>query len=386
MTWDKFRQFSGSGIAAIGLGNIVAAAINGIFWIYLASILTTENYGEIGYFFSISVVAYTIAFLGAGNTLVVYAAKGVRIQPPLYLITIISSLITAIVVFFLFYDLGVSLYVIGAVLFGLAVNDLLGKKSFKNWSKFLIIQRILLVSFALAFNHFLGHEWIIAGFALSFFPFAPKIIKEFYNTKINFSELKLRKSFILNNYSAQLVSIFSSSVDRLLIYPLFGFVLLGNYQLGIQFLLLMNLLPSIVFQYTLTHDASGNPNIRIKKITVVAAIITSILGVILSPIFVPILFPKFTDAVAIIQIMSFAVIPRALNYILTSKYLGSENSKVVIRSSGIFLLVQIVGIISLGNMFGIIGVAISLVFATVCETISLVYSRRFPNVGKEPVK
>jgi len=373
MNWDKLGF---SGLTSIGVGNIGAALVNGLFWMYLASILSVENYGEIGYFFTIATIANVVAFLGAGNTLVVFVAKGIKIQPPLYTLTIISSTITAIVVFFIFNNLGVSLYVIGSVLFGLVLNDLLGKKYFKNWSKFIIIQRLLLVGLALGLYYLIGIQGVILGFAISFFPFIYYVIKEIKNSKIDFSLLKQKKNFISNNYASQLVSIFSQSVDRLIIYPLFGFALLGNYHLGIQFLLLLNLIPSIIFQYTLTHDASGNPKTMIKKMTLLIAIATSIITIFFAPILLPVVFPKYDDSIEIIQILSIAVVPRAIIYIISSKFLGNEKSSIVMRASGIFLGSNILGIFILGSIMGITGVAVSVVIATIAETIFLLYSRK----------
>src|SRR3989304_6244168 len=99
---------------------------------------------------------------------------------------------------------------------------------------------------------------------------------------------------MMNSYVLDLSRTFSGQTDKLIVAPMLGFALLGNYQLGIQFFSLLILLPSIVFQYILPHDASGNPNRKLKKITILVSIFLAILGISLSPIVLPVLFPKFT--------------------------------------------------------------------------------------------
>ena len=364
-------------LTTIGFANVVSSAISGIFWFYIAALLGTEHYGEVSYFIAICNIASIISFLGAGNTIIVYTAKGEKIQSSIFFITIISGLITSIVLFFIFYNLGVSLYVLGSVVFGLAAAEILGRKLYKNYSKYLITQRILFVGFALAFYYLMGPQGVILGYAVSFFPYSFRLYKGFKESKIDMSVIKSHFGFMTNSYVLELSRAFSGHIDKLIVAPMLGFALLGNYQLGIQFFSLLILLPSIVFQYILPHDASGNPNRRLKKITILVSIFLAILGISFSPIVLPVLFPKFTEAVEVIQIISFAIIPSSINLMYISKFLGKEKSKVVLSGSGIYLLVQILGILILGQLFGVNGIAVALVLATASESIFLISIDRF---------
>ena len=364
-------------LTTIGFANVVSSAISGIFWFYIAALLGTEHYGEVSYFIAICNIASIISFLGAGNTIIVYTAKGEKIQSPIFFITIISGLITSIVLFFIFYNLGVSLYVLGSVVFGLAAAEILGRKLYKNYSKYLITQRILFVGFALAFYYLMGPHGVILGYAVSFFPYSFRLYKGFKESKIDMSVIKSHFGFMMNSYVLDLSRAFSGQTDKLIVAPMLGFALLGNYQLGIQFFSLLILLPSIVFQYILPHDASGNPNRKLKKITILVSIFLAILGISFSPIVLPVLFPKFTEAVEVIQIISFAIIPSSINLMYISKFLGKEKSKVVLAGSGIYLLVQILGILILGQLFGVNGVAAAFVLATASESIFLISIDRF---------
>ena len=85
----------------------------------------------------------------------------------------------------------------------------------------------------------------------------------------------------------------------------------------------------------------------------------------------PVLFPKFISAGEVIQIVSFAVIPITINYMYISKFLGSENNKIVVISSIIYAVTQISGIVILGNLFDIRGIAIAFVLAASLEALFL---------------
>ena len=56
-----FRNIPGlKDIGSIGIANIAGSGISGLFWIYLASLLGEENYGELGFYISIASVATSI--------------------------------------------------------------------------------------------------------------------------------------------------------------------------------------------------------------------------------------------------------------------------------------------------------------------------------------
>jgi O-antigen/teichoic acid export membrane protein len=152
---------------------------------------------------------------------------------------------------------------------------------------------------------------------------------------------------------------------------MFGALILGPYQLGFQIFVVLMILPNIVTQYTLPHDATGIRNKLLKKYTMIISGVITGLVVILSPQLIPILFPKYIEAIEVIQIMGFALIPTALTMILTSELLGKENSKSVILSNIIGIITLIIGIITLGEIMGLLGLALSLVIGRILQCVIL---------------
>ena len=368
----KFR-----GLTTMSSAYVVSQAISAIFWLFIARLLGTEHYGEVSYYIAIASIATTISFLGAGNTLLTYAAKGVKIQPAIYFMTVISSLITSIILFFMFYNVGVSLFVVGNVIFGLVTSELLGLKLFKKYSIYLISQKIITVGLAIGLYYIIGINGIILGISLSFLPSLIRLYQIFRESKIDFSVLKSRGGFMINSYMLDISRSFNGTIDKIIIAPLLGFALLGNYQLGIQALSILTIIPSTVYWYIVPHDASGNPNKRLKFLTILFSVGITVISLILSPIVLPVLFPKFNEAIVVIQILSLSITPGTVNLTYISKFMGNEKPKIVLIGSVLFILIQITTMLTLSKMYGVNGVAMSFVLAVSSEMIYLLFMNRF---------
>jgi len=368
-----FRKFfqKSKNLTALGSSYILSNAISAIFWLFLASILDVEEYGELGYLLAIVGTVGAFGLIGSNNTLTVYVAKGVKIQATVFLTTLITGTILSIGLLVFTQNILISFYPLALIIFSTVIFDLLGKKAFTNYGKYLIIQRILMVIFALIFLEIWGVNGIIFGYTLSLGIFAVLTYKAFQEGKIDFKLLKDRKNFILNSYGTHVLEVVSINIDKLIIFPIFGALILGPYQLGFQIFVVLLILPNIVTQYTLPHDSTGNKNKVLKKYTIIISGIISGLVVILSPPLIPIFFPKYIEAIEVIQIMGFALIPSALTMILTSELLGKENSKSVVLSSIVGIIALIIGIITLGEIMGLIGLALSLVIGRIFQCVSL---------------
>ena len=367
--FDKIKNISGlRGVSIIGSSDIASSIIGAVFWLYLASLLGAENYGQLSYFLSIASIASTASLLGTENAISVYIAKKIKLESTIFLIPIVAGSIASIILYFAFSDLGVTVYVLGAIIFGLASSEILAKGLFKAYSKYLLLTKILMVILSIGLYHIIGLEGVLLGIGLAFFVYLVRIYKGFRETKIDFSLIKPKAGFLVNSYALQLISAFNGSLDKLIIAPLVGFTLLGNYSLGLQFLSILHILPGIVYKYVLPQDASGKPNKKLKQLTVISSIGIAILGIVLGPIVIPLFLPQYTEAIAIIQIMSVSVIPSTINLMYTSKLLGNEKTKFLLMGSSIYLIILILGIIILGLTYGINGMAVAIIISTSAET------------------
>ena len=372
-------------ISTLSVAHFVPTIIAAGFWFYIASLIGDEAYGELTYYLTIAGIGSTVTLLGTQTALNVYAAKGERILPAISMIVFTTSAIGAITVFFMFYNPGASIHIFAYVIFALITAEFLGRKLFKTYMKIMIIQKLLMASLAIICYNLIGIDGILIGIAISFIPFIILYYNEFKNYKIDFKALRSKKKFILNNYLLDFSRMFSSSVDKLVIAPIFGFAILGNYALGMQFYMMFLLIPSIIFQYIVPQDASGNPSILLKKITVLISVIIAILALIFAPIIIQIMFPGFIEAVSIVQIIALAVIPGTINYMYISKFLGNLKNKIILASSIIFLISIILGMTILGQLYDVEGIAAAFVLANTAESIFLVIVNKFYKIKEEQI-
>ena len=373
-TIKKFKD-----IGAIGGGDLFGSALSAIFWFYLASQIEPEQYGEIHWFLGIAAIFSGIALFGTVNTLTVYTAKNIQIQSTLNLFSIIASVILSFFVILLFpsfYTIDVGVILIAYVINTLAIGDLLGRKQYNNYSKYAIFQKSLTLILGLSFFYAFGYESIIFALVLSYSLHFKRIYSIFKEIKIDLKLTKTKIGFITNNYLISILSISIGQADKIVVAPILGFAILGNYSLAMQIINIMMLFPSIFYKYLLPQESTGIKNKNSKIIVMLFSIIITFCGIFLAPILIEQFFPKFADAVDAIKIMSLIVIPGTISLILESEFLGNEKSKIVIIGTGISLSLLIIGMITLGSMFGIQGVAYSLVIATISKTILYAFAKQ----------
>ena len=375
--------FGQKDLMSIGFANILGSAISSIFWFYLATLIDPNEYGQIHYFLGIAAMGQLFALIATPNAITVYVAKNIKIHSTLFFISILTGILSAIVIFALFFRFDASFLILGYIIFELVNGLLLGKKLFSTYSKFFLTQKILTLIFGLGFFTLFGFEGVIYGLILSYIPYIWVFIKEFYTTKINFSLLKTRKGFILNNYGINISNAVSGQIDKIIIAPILGFELLGNYALAAQFLVVLMMLSNIVFKYMLSQESSGQNTNRLKNYTILLSIVITIFGVLVIPKIIPILFPKFISAIDAIQIISLSVIPGTIALVYESKLLALEKSKFLVISKISATIIIVGGFLTLGVVYEIIGLALTLLIAAIFQAIFLVIANRILKKDKE---
>lgn len=357
-------------ISIIGIADISGNAISATFWFFIASFVGVENYGQISYFLAVSGIVSTVSLIGASNMILVHVPKGIKVQLPIFLIASVFGIISATILYFVFFRFELSIVTIGYVVFNLAISELLGLKMYRNYLQYVITQKILMIILGIGLYYPFGPSGVILGVGISYFPYMVRIVKSLRKERIDFSLVKTRTRFLVNSYILDLSNVFIGSIDKIIVGPLFGFLILGNYQLGIQFLSVLYIIPNVFYKFLITQESSGNSTKNLTKFVILTAAALSLLGIFASPLVVSVLFPKFTQATQVLQIVSFAVVPNTINLVFLSRFLAHEKIRIVLFGSIVFLVVQISSIILLGNSFGINGIAIAIVLS---ESAQLAY-------------
>ncbi|RDJ32175.1 MAG: hypothetical protein DWQ18_09350 [Crenarchaeota archaeon] len=350
-------------ISSIGFANIVGNTISALFWIYLAQLMSSESYGELGYLIAIVGIASNMSLLGGSYAITVYTSKGVNIQPPIFLISLFSSIMGAVVIYFMFNNIGMSFYVIGFAVYSLVFAELIGMKMYKKWSKYFLLQKTSFVVLSIILFYSIGIDGVIIGYAISYIIFLPRILKTFKISKFEFRILKERAGFLINSYLLDLSVAGRIQIDKIIIGPFFGFALLGNYYLGLQVVAIFTTVPTIIFTYTLPADSTGESTKKIKILAVIASFGLALLGVFVAPVIIPIVFPEYQELVDLIPILSLSIIPRTIATMYTSRFLGKEKSKHVAIGQSIGIVLLISGIFVLGQILEVTGLAIAFVLS-----------------------
>ena len=366
----KNKLFAHKGLALIGSADIIGNAISAIFWLVIASLLLVEEYGEISYF--IAIASMTICcVVGSPQALMVYSTKYEKIVPTLLLLTLIFTAVASLIAFIIVQRFEIIFLIFSFIVLEVSITLLLGKKLYSKYSKFMLTQKILQFVIGLSLSFSLGVNGVLIGIALANFSLIPIFYKELRYYKIDLSLLKPKKEFIINNQMIYLISVFRRDIDKIVIVPLLGFTVLGNFALTLQFFTIMMIISSISYKYLLPKDVSGEKNIKLKKILILVSILIAFSGFFFSPFFIENFFTKFSESIIPIQIASFAVIPTTISVILFSKILALEKSRFLIVANSLQLCVILIATIFLGILYGIIGVTIAFVLGNTVHAITL---------------
>jgi len=356
-------------VGVLGFSDIIGTGISAVFWFYLATLIDTEQYGEIHYFLGIAGVAFVISLIGTSNIITVYTAKNVKIQSTLYLLSLAGGLVSFIVIVSLFYRFDAAIMVFCYIINELTLSYLLGKKLYSSISKNVLLQKILTFVLGISFYYFFGVDGILYGLALSYSHFILIIYKKFKDSKIDFSLVKSNRSFITYSYLESMVGGLRGQIDKIIVVPLLGLSVLGNYALAFQVYSVLMILSNVVYKYILPQDSSGVSTKKIKQIIFIISIAITIFGIVILPLLIPTIFPKYTSASSAIQIMSMAIIPSTIGLLLVSKFLALEKGKIILFGRLISLISIILGMTVLGSVFGVVGIATAFVLSSIAPTV-----------------
>lgn len=379
MTWFniKFKTLGiDAGLTYVTLGNLGSAALGAFFWFVLASLLMAEDYGILNYYLAYTFIFGAVALLGLNPAVTTYLAKGVeKVKYQSNLLAIASSAAFVTPLIFLTGSMAVGALLIASALFQMSVAELLGRKMYKEYMIILSGQRAAQIALGISLYFLYSIDGVIIGYALAFLVFSYRYLMSIGKMRFEMSHIRSNFRFVMHSYAMELARTVSMFSDKLLIAPLFGFAVLGLYQLGAQFLLFLGMLPTIFYHYLLPQEASGVHPKRLGKLGFAVASMLAVVFVFTVPWIIETFFPNFTDSIPAAQIMSIGIIPMTVTSTLSSRFLGTERSRPVFIGAAIYVAVQYTSIIILGNALGIVGLAFSLVVALTAQAVYLLASR-----------
>ena len=253
------------GLLSIGSSDIIGTGISATFWLFLATLIEPDAYGNLFYFMSIAGLTSIVSPIATQYVIAVYSAKQYTVRTTLYTLSIISTFIGMTVIYFVTHRIDVSLLILGYVAFNLASGKLLGERKLKKYAVVNFIQKGLTPLLGISFYFIFGMDAILIALSLTYIPHIIIILKEIKFRDFQFNEIKSRFKFIIFNYGNNISGLLGGQIDKILIASLFGFALLGNYSLSLQITVGMMAIPSVISKLLLTEELHGKTDRRFKK-------------------------------------------------------------------------------------------------------------------------
>jgi len=361
---ETIKEFS-----YVGIGRIATIVLQALFYLILAALIEPEFFGELNVIIALAGTFSIISLFGLNLSLQVYHAKN-NSQISEGIITLFIITTTAASLILLVINQIAALLCVSLSFFMMTQSHLMGLKQYKKFMIFSILKSGIFFAVPLILYFPFGIYGIIFGMALS----------NFIGSLPFYKYLKVRTLCGLRDYSKVLIHNFGvtsgvflpNMIDKLMIVSLFGFFIVGVYQFNLQILIALSVLPGILGQYLISEESSGKGHRKLSLLVVLASVILAIISIGLAPSLVPIFYSKYVDGIESLQIMVLAIIPNAIGTIYYSKLLAKESTKIgysaIVQIGSLLLLIAL-----LGDIYGLVGLAIAVVISQTANTLFLYY-------------
>jgi O-antigen/teichoic acid export membrane protein len=370
------------GLAFITIGNLVSTVLGVFLWLVLASHISANAYGSLNYYISVTIISASLGIMGFDTTLTTFVAKGLtKMIAESGMLVLIAGIVLSVTLLLIFRSIPLVAAFLTLLFFTFSISEMLGKRMYKGFMVSLIIQRVIaLVSVPLLFSIY-GVDGALYGYTISYLPFCYRYIISLRRIEFSssaMSTLRPIKNFFFHSFALGVFKHLIYFSDKLIIMPLFGAISLGYYQFGIQVLTTLLIIPIILTNYLLPQEAANkNTNGRkVETLGIFLSVMLTILLITLVPAIIVNMFPRFENAILSTQIILTAEIPLTIISIFNSLFMAREQSFHVFVGSGIFLVTQYLSIYILGSLYGLVGLSISTVAASVIQAMYLVVIRR----------
>jgi O-antigen/teichoic acid export membrane protein len=350
------------GLVYTTIGNMGSSVLGGLFWLLLASLLRVESYGLTNYYIALASIFSAVALFGLDATVISWMAKGDKnILFQADSLVLLSGLTVAVLLSF--YQWPSGLLSITMVFFVMTLAETLGTKKYKEYAALSIGHRVVQIGLSLVLYVPFGLIGIVLGYCFGNFVFSFRYLTTTAKFTIRMESIKAKSRFALHSYGFNLIRTFTNHLDKIIIAPLFGYYVLGLYQLGFQFFMFLSIIPLSLYSYLLPEESSGNNKGEIKMLGVALSVVAALAVFALTPFLVRRFFPSFVDSIPVVRVMCLAVVPSTISSILNASLLGREKSQPVLAAGLIYVLSLIAFLVVLGQTMGAFGLALTLVVA-----------------------
>lgn len=365
-----------TGLIHVSLGNIVSAILGAALWLIIARVLDVANYGTLNYIMAIATLSSAVGLFGVNTLLTIHAEKIPGLKQQAFNFGFVSSVGLAVAAFLLTMRWEVAIFVIGEIAFILTGCAYLGERRYKRFALLMISQKAVQIAVVLVLVYPYGIDGILLGYGVSAAAFGIPVFTSLARFSFSFTEIRTKLKLSFHSYSMEMARIVAVWSDKIIITPLFGYVILGNYQIGSQFLVFLGTIPLILYNYLLPQLSHGSRNRFVEIFAVGFAALLALVFVLTVPWLIGTFFAKYAEAIPTVQVMVLGIIPWSVTSVVTSKLLAAEQSTPVLLASVIFIAAQYALIVTLGNAFGLWGLGLATLLAFAIEAGFLVLAHK----------
>jgi len=350
-------------------GKVIGASLQAVFYLMFAAMLEPEDYGLMTYLIALAGTFSVLSRFGLPFTAVVYQSKGnYALSNQANILALITTSIAAILL--LPINQYAALLCLALSFFTINMQNLLGLKEYKKFLGVHLLKSISIVIIPLFLYFVFEIPGILLGMAIGNFLASSNFFRSLRKQVNSFRDIRTNFKVVIHNFSVDVSSNLLRSIDKLVIVPLYGFVPVALYQLNLQIMLVVAILPMSLYSYLLPEESSGKKHTKISLIVIVASTLIALSIVFLSPYIINQFLPKYSDGISGLQIIIISVIPISISSILNSKLQAKESVKV--GFGGIVKIGALLGlIVVLGGNYGIVGLSISVLISQSLETVFL---------------
>lgn len=340
----------------------------------MAWVLKVEEYGEVNYAIALASIPAAVSLLGLNTAVTVYLAKGEK--ELLYEANSVVALFSLFMGFLVaFIHPWSSLVLVVTVFYSMSLSEVLGRRLHREYGFMCVASRLAQIALSLLFYLMLGLPGVLAGYFLGYLALSYRFLRSLRMFRLKTGGLRRRLRFIVHRYGFGLVSSLSSYLDKLIVGALYGFYVLGLYQLGYQFLMFLSVIPGSLYSYLLPEEASGRGSREVALTGLGLSAVTALVVSATTPWILKTFFPGFREAVLTVRVMCIGAIPATVASLCNARLLGMELSRPVLMGRVLYLVSLVAGL----TVLGIVSerwLALSVVIARTIQAIYLILWRR----------
>jgi len=366
MTDDTKRSKIIGGFSNVLTGRIASTGFSAIFYFVFAALLDPAEYGELSYIIAIASTFALVSRFGLNHSVEVYQAKKdseltSQINTLAFILILGGSLII------LFIDPLASLLALTFSFFVMDQFNLLGQRRYKRFRNLAIFKSISYVIFPLILYQFWEIHGIILGISIAYLLSTYFFVRRIRRITLSFNRVKSNFKVLLNNFGVDSSSSLVRSIDKLVIVPVLGFTYTGIYQFNFVILSGLEVLPIALHSFFLAEESSGKRNTKLAYLLILLSILVVVIVFLVAAPIVEWLFPKYSEGIPSLKIMSISIIPMSIGAFLNAKLQAKESRQVgysaIVRIGSLLSL-----IVFLAEPYGLMGLSLAVLISILLNT------------------